>query len=66
METFNIEELKTAYDEILKNTWNNGKTKSDVDDTKRIFYERYKYMVFICGTMTTQAQHFVIVVKNHI
>ena len=35
-------ELKTAYDNILKNTWNNSKTKSDVDDAKKIFYERYK------------------------
>ena len=41
METFNIDELKAAYYENLKNTWNNGKTKSDVDEAKKIFYERY-------------------------
>jgi len=46
METFNIEELKSAYDEILKNTWNNGKTKSDVDDAKKIFFERYNIYGF--------------------
>ena len=47
METFNIEALKNAYDKILKNTWNNGKTKSDVDDAKKIFMKDIMYMVFI-------------------
>ena len=47
MESFNIEELKNAYDEILKNTWNNGKAKSDVDDAKKMFMRDIMYMVFI-------------------
>ena len=47
METFYIMELKDAYDEILKNTWNNGKAKSDVDDAKKMFMRDIMYMVFI-------------------
>ena len=47
METFYIIELKDAYDEILKNTWNNGKAKSDVDDAKKMFMRDIMYMVFI-------------------
>ena len=65
METFNIEELKNAYDEILKNTWNNVKTKSDVDDAKKIFYERYNVYGFYMRDYDDEGAIFCYSSKKH-